>query len=510
MASVNAGATPDMQLKAKIFEIEQGQNEVVLNDERARALGLNMSDRVLLKLRGRKAVAIVDTSRDFIREDEIGLFEEVALALGAGRGELISVDPIARPNSLDFIRKKLDGKALSDAEISAVIDDLMHETLSPTELAAFIAGIYCNGMTTEETAGLTNAICNSGEVLSFGDEIVVSSHSIGGVAGDRVSLLIVPIVASLGIKIPKTASRAISSASGTADAMEVLTKVSLSIEKIQAVVRKTNGCLVWGGSVRLASADDKLIRIRNPLRLDPKPLLLSSILAKKKAEGARYVIIDIPVGRGSKIDRLDEGRALAREFEGLGTHLGMKVKCILSDGSSPLTNNIGPALEAKDALETLEERRQNMLMEKSCLMAGIILQMVRGVSREEGYRLAMQQVMSGKALEKLQEIIVEQGGRQIKSSEIKTGRLRAAYKAEVSGKVSHVDNKAISRVCRMLGAPSEKQAGIILKASKGQHIEKGQEIIELVTNSQDKLDYALRQLKTINIFEVENIILDVV
>ncbi|MFH1200565.1 MAG: AMP phosphorylase [Candidatus Micrarchaeota archaeon] len=497
-------------LKARIFEIEQGQNEIVLNEESARSMGLNTSDRVLLALRGRKAVAIVDTSHQWVKPGEIVLFEEVSEALGAGKGELVSVEPIARPNSLDFIRKKLDGKALADSEIAAIIDDLMHETLSATELAAFIAGIYCNGMTTEETAALTNAICGSGETLSFGDEIAVSSHSIGGVAGDRVSLLIVPIIASLGIKIPKTASRAISSASGTADAFEVLARVALDIDEIRRVVKKTNGCIVWGGSVRLASADDKLIRIRNPLRLDPKPLLLSSILAKKKAEGARYVIIDIPVGRGSKIEKIEDGRALAVEFEALGKHLGMEVKCIISDGSSPLTNCIGPALEARDALDTLEKKRQNMLMEKSCIMSGIILQMTRGVSREEGYRLAMQQVISGKALEKLQEIIVAQGGKAVASQDVKIGRLRASVLAQESGKVSHVDNKAISRVCRMLGAPSDKQAGMILKASKGQHIEKGQEIMELVSNSPDKIAYALAQLKSIQVFEVENIILDVV
>ncbi len=499
-----------VQLRAKIFEIEQGQNEVVLDDDRARAMGLAMSDRVVLKLRGKKAVAIVDVSREWLKPDEIGLFGEVATALGAGRGELISVEPIARPNSLDFIRRKLDGKTLADNEIDAIIDDLVRETLSSTELAAFISGIYCNGMTTEETAALTNAICNSGEVLNFGKDVVVSSHSIGGVAGDRVSMLIVPIIASLGIKIPKTASRAISSASGTADSMEVLAKVALDIDEIRRVVAKTNGCLVWGGAVRLASADDKLIRIRNPLRLDPKPLLLSSILAKKKAEGAGYVIIDIPVGRSAKIEKIEDGRALAKEFEKLGAHLGMSVKCIISDGSAPLVNSVGPALEAKEVLETLEQHKPNMLLEKSCLMAGIILQMVRGVSKEEGYRLAMQQVVSGKALEKLQEIIVEQGGKPAKSEDIRLGRLRASVKAEESGKISHVDNKAISRVCRMLGAPSDKQAGIILKASKGQHVEKGDEVMELLSNNQDKLQYALKQLKAFKVFEVENIILDVV
>jgi len=258
------------QLKTKIFEVEQGQNECILNTVTAMQLGLSIYDRVQLKLKGKQIVAIVDFSHQALAPDEIGLFEEVAKLLEAQAGDLISLESLQRPMSLDYIKKKLDNKMLSQKEIHSIIQDLMHENLSSTELAAFITAIYINGLSMDETIALTNAIAQSGDMLKVDHAIVVSEHSIGGVAGDRVSMLLVPLMASLGLRIPKTAARAISSASGTSDAMEVLAPVSLTVPQIESVVQKTNGCLVWGGAVRLASADDKLIKIRNPLRLDPK------------------------------------------------------------------------------------------------------------------------------------------------------------------------------------------------------------------------------------------------
>ncbi|MEK6953434.1 MAG: AMP phosphorylase [Candidatus Micrarchaeota archaeon] len=499
------------QLKAKIFEVEQGQNECVLNNLTAASLGLSIYDRVHLTLRGRQIVAIVDFSHHFIAEGEIGLFEEVAKLLDAKQGELISIESLQRPLSLDYIKKKLDNKMLSQKEIHSIISDLMAENLSSTELAAFITAIYINGLSMDETIALTNAIAQSGDMLKVDHTIVVSEHSIGGVAGDRVSMMLVPLIASLGIRIPKTAARAISSASGTSDSMEVLCPVTLTVPQIEAVVQKTNGCLVWGGAVRLASADDKLIRIRNPLHLDPKSLLLSSILAKKKAEGAQYVLIDIPVGRGAKIERIDEAKSLARDFESLGMSLGMTIKCLISDGSSPITSGIGPALEAREVLATFETNEHNMLYEKACQMLGIVLHMVRGITYQEGYNIAVAQMQSGKALQKFREIIGAQGGNpNIKSSEIEIGKLRAKIFSDERGKISHMDNKAISRICRMLGAPSDKKAGMILKVHKGQSVEVGDELAELVATSQTKLDFVLANVPKTRIFELEKIIIDLV
>ena len=500
-----------MELKAVVYDIEQGQNEIVLNEVQAKQLDLGLMDRVKLKHKGKQVNAIVDYSAGYIKPGEIVLFIEVARALGAKKGDRITIEPVKRPQSLDFIRKKLDGKMLEDEEINVIITDLMQESLSQAELAAFISGIYTRGMNTDETVALTKAIYSSGEQLEWKNRKVVSEHSIGGVAGDRVSMVIVPIIASLGLTIPKTCSRAISSAAGTADVMEVFCPVSLPASQVRKAVEKAGGCIVWGGGLNMASADDKLIKIRNPLHLDPKPLLLSSILAKKKAEGAKFVLIDLPVGQGAKLADLKTAQALGKDFAALGSLLGMKVESTITDGSKPLIETVGPVLEARTVLETLMNLHNHSLLEKACLMSGVLLSMAKGVSKEEGYKIAKQQVTSGKALLKFKEIIKAQGGNEnIKPDELKPGKFKYVFKSENEGQVQHIDNRAISRVCRALGAPQDKKAGMIFFAGVGEHVEQGDVLFELYSENRAKLEFALEQLEKTEVVEIERIILDVV
>ena len=222
-----------MELKVTVFDIEQGQNEIVLSEDQAKHMDLGVMDRVKVKLRGRSITAMVDVCKDCVGQGAVGLFGEVAEALKAKNGDKIEIELMRRPASLDFVRKKLDGGILNENEIAEIIKDLNSENLSQAELAAFIAGIYTRGLNTDETVALTKAIFASGEQLHFKAKKVVSEHSIGGVAGDRVAMIIVPIMASLGYTIPKTCSRAISSAAGTADVMEVLAPVSLTLKKIK-------------------------------------------------------------------------------------------------------------------------------------------------------------------------------------------------------------------------------------------------------------------------------------
>lgn len=248
-----------MQFRAKIIDIEQGHNEVVVNEQQAQALDWAVGDRIQVRANGFVAQAIVDHSSVFVRQGELGLFHEIAAALHAAEGIPVEVEPTLRPASLDFIRKKLDGSVLSSNEISAIINDLMQQKLSNAELASFVSAVYINGLSTDETAALIEAIVATGDVLKPPFEPVASEHSIGGVSGGRASMLLVPIMASLGVCVPKTASRAISSASATADVMEVLAPVTLDAARIQAVLKQAGGCIVWGGGVNIAAADDKLI-----------------------------------------------------------------------------------------------------------------------------------------------------------------------------------------------------------------------------------------------------------
>ncbi len=501
----------ELRFKAKVFEIEQGQNEVVLNEAQAKELDFALHDRVQLECGKRKAVAIVDYSHHAVKKGELGVFSEVTDALKVKGGSTIILKPSQRPASLDAIRKKLDGKSLEPAEVRSIITDLMAQRLSTAELAAFIAAIHTRGMSVDETIALTEAILESGERLTFKKGPVLSEHSIGGVAADRTSMMFVPIIASMGLKIPKTCSRAISSAAGTADVMELFAEVAFPVKKMKAIVEKTNGCLVWGGAVNMAAADDKLIQIRHPLHLDPKPLLLSSILAKKKAEGAQFVLLDIPTGQGAKIADVEEARLLANDFTALGLHLGMKVDVTITDGSEPMMPFIGPALEARAVLETLQGRGQKDLAEKTCRMAGVALAMVKKISPEDGYKQAKQRLDGGFALKKFKEIVEAQGGDpDIKTDDLNPGEHNYTMESKDGGRIRHIDNKRISRVVRSLGAPEDKKAGMRLFALKGDHLEAGKPLLEIYASSKEKLDYGIEMLKLHNPIEIENIIIDVV
>jgi AMP phosphorylase len=500
------------ELKARIIDVEAGLNVALLNEKFAEQMDFDVADRAKLSFRGKTLVALVDYSKSLVKAGEVGLFAEAAAALRVRNGQSVEIDLAPRPSSLDYIHKKLDGGTLAENEVRAIIDDLMAERLSSAESAAFISGVYTEGLNTDETVFLTKAILATGGIIKPKKRgVVVSEHSIGGVAGDRSSMLVVPIIASLGLTIPKTATRAISSACGSADAMEIFAPVDLNISQAERVINKAGGCLIWGGAVNIAAADDKLIKIRNPLRLDPKPLLLASILAKKKAEGARYVVLDIPIGRGAKVATMEEAHELANDFEALGKHLDMEIACVITDGSEPAMNCVGPALEARSVLEILGGETSSPLVEKACIMSGVLLSAVKDVTRQEGYRIAKQQIASGKALEKFREIIEAQGGnRGVRPSDVELADNSQKVFARESGVVAHVDNKTLSRIARILGAPSDKQAGIEILVSKGARVRAKQHIATLYSHSEEKIGFALEQLRKTPIIEIEKLVFDVV
>ncbi len=498
-----------MKLSAKIYDLEQGRFEVVLNSADASEWSLFQGDRVLVSFEGREVVSILDLSSRAVGRGEIGVFSEVVEKLKLKESKIVELTKINLPKTTDYIKKKLDRNELKYDEIRAIFKDLMEQRLTSEELATFISALYLNGSTENETIALIDAIMASGKSFSFKKKNVLSLHSVGGVAGDRVTMVVVPILASLGFIVPKTAARAISSASGTADSMEVLCRVDLSFEELKKAVEKTNGCVAWGGSNEIAPADDRLIKIRYPLHLDPTALLLSSILAKKKAEGANLVLLDLPVGKGSKLETIEAARELGTEFEHLAGKIGIELHAVVTDGSSPASSQIGPALEAQTVLKALEGKTDE-LVEKSCLLAGLLLFYAKfAKSKEHGYELALKQITSGKALKKFKEIIKAQGGNdKISFEKIAFGKFTSQVLADRSGRVTHIDNKAISALCRAVGCPGEKKAGMILKKQVGDKVKKGDVLFELIATSKEKADFALSEAKKIPVYEIEKILIE--
>ncbi len=411
-----------MKLRVKRLDLEADRPVVILHEDDARRIGTFPGGRVELHKDERVIVAIVNTTRKAVQPGEIGIYADIYEELD-GKLDEVDVQPTAEPRSVGYIRKKLDGKRLSSGEIYEIIMDVVQERLTSAEAAAFVAASYVHGFNMDETVALTEAIVASGDVIDFSVSPVVDKHCIGGVPNNRTTMLFVPIMASLGFYVPKTSSRAITSPAGTADTMEVLARVDLSADEIKEITESVGGVMAWGGGTRIAAADDKLIEIRRPLSLDPRGMLLASIMAKKRAVSSEYVLIDIPIGPEAKIASVRKAEELAEQFVQLGHRLDMRVKVVLTDGSAPIGRGVGPVLEARDVLQILHGSGPADLKQKSAELVAHMLEFVRGVPFEDGLKNAFHQLESGAALQKFREIVEAQDGDpDVKPEDLQPGK----------------------------------------------------------------------------------------
>jgi AMP phosphorylase len=490
-----------VKLKVKDMDIATGGVLIaILNEEDARKFDLYYEDRILITKDSKTTTAVVDIaeSTKAVPQGSIGLFEEVLDRINVKHGDLVEIELQEKPKSVYYIQKKLDGFKLNDDEINEIVKDIVDGKLTDIELAYFTGACYTRGMSLSETIALTKSTVKNGGQLKFNKKIVIDKHCSGGVPGNRTTMILVPILAAAGLTIPKTSSRSITSPAGTADTMEVLAPVTLPLEKIKEVVTKTNGCIVWGGAVDLAAADDKLIRIRHPLSLDPEGMLLSSILAKKAAVNSTHVLIDLPLSKETKIKTHKEAEHLKREFIKIGSKLGMHIKVITTDGKQPIGNGIGPLLEARDVLYVLKRdwRRPLDLEKKGVMMAGLIMEMA-GI--KDGEKKAQQILDSGAAYLKMKEIIAAQGGNpNINPDDLHPGQYSYTYLAPKAGKLLDIDNITIAKIARIAGAPRDRGAGVYLYKHELQHVMKGEPVFTIYADSEVKLNYALNIVKNIS------------
>jgi len=482
-----------MKLIAEVLKITAGGKRIaIISDETANSLGVHSSDRIKIIHGSQNIIALANIAEHF-PQNRIGFYEEISNALGLKGDEMVTIDQAELPESISNVRKKIRGKRLKEKEIKNIVRDVVERHLSDVEIAAFLTALKIHGQSMSENEALSRAMVKTGKILDFGKVPILDKHSIGGIPGDKTSIIVVPIIAAAGFTIPKTSSRAVTSPAGTADRFETLCPVKLSISEIKKVVEKTNGCLVWGGALDLAPADDLFIQVEYPLGIDP--LLLPSILSKKKAIGATHIVIDIPTGRGAKIKDLAEAYTLASDFLELGKRLKMNIQCALTYGEQPIGRAVGPALEAREALRTIMGNGPKDLIEKAITLAGMLFEMV---GLKNGRQKAKGILASGKAEKKLREIINEQGGSpEIKPEEIVIGDKNASINANKSGTVSWISNEGIAHIAKAAGAPKAKGAGVILRKKLGENVKKNDILLEIFAERNSKLKTAFELAETL-------------
>ncbi len=479
-----------MKLRARPISLEVGEKPVIiLNKEDSESLGLHALERAKIRSRGKELIAIVDVTTKFAEPGEVITNDQVTSFFSLKLGDQIDIEHTETPESVIYIKQKISGSRLEAEKMKTIVKDVVAKRLSDLELTAFVTALDIHGMSMDEVEALSRAMVETGKTLNIPGKTIVDKHSCGGVPGDKTSLLAVPIIAAAGLTIPKTSSRAITSPAGTADRFEVLAPVDLKIEDIERVVRKTNGCIVWGGALELSPADDIFIQIEYPLGIDP--LLLPSILSKKKAVGAKYVVIDIPTGRGTKVKTIGEAHELSEDFIELGKRLGIQISCAITYGEQPIGYAMGPALEAREALLTLQGKGPKDLVDKATEIVGMLFDMV-GINKGNGKAIATKLLGSGKAEKKLREIIEAQGGDpKIKPSDIELGD-KVEIKSEKEGKVLWVKNAELAAIAREAGAPKDRGSGILLSKKLGQRVKKGDVLFTIYSNNKSHMNNALK------------------
>ncbi len=487
-----------LKLKIKILDIYANYSVSILHPKTAKKISAHNLDRIDIKKTDFNQVFVLDTSSVYVDEESIGVFKDTAEEFNLKEGELVDVCLLSPSAANKYIFNKIKNKPLSKDQIIEIVADINKNSLSEVELAGFVTACQINDLSLEETTALCNALVDIGDRLDFDDEVILDKHSIGGING-RVSMIVTPIIASFGYKIPKTASRSITSATGTADAMEILAPVSFNVAEIKNIISKTNGVVVWEGKFDLCPVDNRLIDIEHALGINPEGIMVASILSKKKSIGSTHLIIDIPVGEQTKIKNPEDAERLAKKFLIISKDLGIKTKVLITDGKTPCGNSFGCSLEAKAVLEILEGKYFDNLAEKSCELAGELLELVGRAKKNEGYHLAKKTIENKQALNTFIKIIKAQGGKITRSEDVPKAKYVKQILSPEEGNMIDMDVFKLTQVAKFAGAPTDVLAGVFILKPVGHEVKKNEPVFEIHSDSETRLDYAYNySQKTLN------------
>jgi thymidine phosphorylase len=481
------------RLRARRLGVDTQQEAVVFMHKECpvcRSEGFVAQTRILLRAGDRHVIAtLYQITGDLISRDEAALSESAWARLGLKEGQTISIthpDPI---ESLSYVRSRIYGNELSDRAFRAIIGDAVDGRYSDVHLSSFITACAARPLDRQEILALTRAMVDAGDRLCWNASVVVDKHSVGGLPGNRTTPIVVPIVAALGLTMPKTSSRAITSPAGTADTMETMAPVELDTDEIHRVVEREGGCIVWGGAVRLSPADDILIRIERALDLDSEGQMIASVLSKKIAAGSTHVVLDMPVGPTAKVRSSETAQALSAGLTAVAEAFGMRANISIGDGRQPIGRGIGPVLEANDVLAVLQGAKHAPadLRARAITLAGGLIELAGAAPAGTGEALATQALDDGRAWAKFQRICEAQGG--MRTPPVSTHRRE--FFANRAGRVEVIDNRKIAKLAKLAGAPEAKAAGVELHVRLGEVIVAGQPLCTVHADAPGELAYAL-------------------
>ncbi|MBI2271941.1 MAG: thymidine phosphorylase family protein [Bacteroidetes bacterium] len=459
--------------------------------------GFKALTRVVVNFNGKSIIATINVVySEIIHHNEAGLSKEAMKRLEVKDNDEVIITHLDHIESLSRVRAKIYGKELDENSFHEIISDIVAGRYSNIELSAFVSSCADDNLSVNEIISLTKAMINTGEKISWNKSMVLDKHCVGGLPGNRTTPIVVSIVAAAGLMIPKTSSKAITSPAGTADVMDAITRVDLTIEEMRKVVEKENGCFVGGGSMQLSPADDILISVERALDIDSEGQMIASVLSKKMAAGSTHVLIDIPVGKTAKVRSNEEALHLQYYFKAVGEAIGLTVNVLITDGSQPVGKGIGPALEAMEILSVLRNETScpKDLKERSLILAGELLSMSGKFEQGKEKQIAKEILESGRALEKFLSICNTQGG----FTEPRAGQYRFDVLSEKNGIVTEIDNRKLARIAKLAGAPKSPGAGVLFNAPLDMKISKGDFLFSIYSDAKGQLEYAIEYMNINN------------
>ena len=410
--------------------------------------------------------------------------------------------------AVDIIAKKRDGEVLTAEEIEFFVQGFTQGEIPDYQAAAWLMAIVLRGMTKRETIDLTMAMARSGDILDLKDvaPFVVDKHSSGGV-GDKTTLVVAPLVASLGLPVGKMSGRGLGFTGGTLDKLESIPgyRAELTTEEFKALL-KEHGIVVCGQTANLAPADGKIYALRDvTATVESLPLIASSIMSKKIAAGADAIVLDVKVGRGAFMKTEEDALALARIMVEIGEGVGRKVSAVISDMNQPLGRAVGNALEVKEAIATLQGKGPADFLEHCLVVAGqMVLLAERAASEEEARRMLLSALEEGRAWEKFKEWIAAQGGDVAvveDPSLLPQARLIEEVQAARSGYLARIDALEVGLTAMLLGAgrdrkgePIDHAVGVVLHRKVGDYVNEGQPLLTIHANDEARLAEARERL----------------
>ncbi|WP_353394124.1 thymidine phosphorylase family protein [Hydrogenophaga sp. 5NK40-0174] len=459
-----------------------------------RAEGFQALSKVEVRANGKRILATLNVVDDtsIVGCHELGVSEDAFEQLEVPNGHQAFIAQAEPAESIPALFRKINGERLGRDDFGAIVRDIAQHRYSKIELTAFVVACNRSELDREEVYFLTDAMVESGRRLDWHESLVVDKHCIGGIPGNRTSMLVVPIVSAYGLVFPKTSSRAITSPAGTADTMEVLSRVELPFEELTRIVQQHRGCLAWGGTADLSPADDVLISVERPLSIDSPGQMIASILSKKIAAGATHLVLDIPIGPSAKVRSMPEAQRLRRLFEYVADRMQLSLDVVITDGRQPVGRGVGPVLEARDVMQVLEcdPDAPNDLRQKSLRLAGRLIECSPDVRGGDGFAIARDILDSGRALAQMQAIVKAQGAQGFDWKHPSLGRLTLEVKAVSDGVVTRIDNLQMARIARLAGAPKVREAGVDIFRKLGDPVQVGDVLYRIYASYPSDLAFA--------------------